>query len=153
MALDCFPPDPGKAVKALGFDFGTQRIGVAFGQSVSGSARPLCVLKARDGIPDWSAIAELIEKWQPDACVVGLPYNLDGSDSELLARSIKFGNRLHGRFGLPVYGMDERLSSTAAIEQVRAEGGGGKDTPIDHIAARIILENWLAELARQMPPA
>ncbi len=80
---------------------------------------------------------------------MGLPYNMDGSDSDLLNRAIKFGNRLHGRFHKPIYGMDERLSSQAAIEQVLEQQGHKADnTAIDHIAAQIILENWFSELQR-----
>jgi len=152
MSLPSFPSKPAsheQAISALSFDFGTQRIGVAHGQSISGSAEPVAVLKAKDGIPDWEQIAKLIEEWQPDVFVVGLPYNMDGTESELLRRAIKFGNRLNGRFNKPVYGMDERLSSKEAIEQVIDSPGNNKETAIDHIAAQIILENWFAELARQ----
>jgi len=123
---------------------------VAFGQSLSGTARTVCVLKANDGIPDWSKIEELIAEWQPTALVIGLPYNLDGSDSELLIRATKFAQRLHGRFGLPVYGMDERLSSHAAIEQIIEENEShAKTKHIDDVAAQIILQNWLQELSQQ----
>ena len=147
MSLDLFPSDRTSPIAALAFDYGTQRIGVAFGQSVSRTAQAVCVLKARDGIPDWDEIAKLIEDWNPDVFVVGLPYNLDGSDSELLKRANKFANRLNGRFSKPCYGMDERLSSKAAIEQVVEEKGGlGKNLAIDDIAAQIILQNWFNDL-------
>ena len=147
MSLDLFPSDRTSPIAALAFDYGTQRIGVAFGQSVSRTAQAVCVLKARDGIPDWDEIAKLIEDWNPDVFVVGLPYNLDGSDSELLKRANKFANRLNGRFNKPCYGMDERLSSKAAIEQVVEEKGGlGKNLAIDDIAAQIILQNWFNDL-------
>ncbi len=148
MTLPQFPTNKDTArgsLSALAFDFGTQRIGVAYGQSISGSAQAVTVLKARDGIPDWDQIAKLIAEWEPQVFVVGLPYNMDGSDSELLQRAIKFGNRLNGRFNKPVYGMDERLSSKAAIDQIFEMGDGNKDTAIDHIAAQIILENWFSE--------
>ena len=147
MTLESFPADDGKPVSALAFDYGTQRIGVAYGQSLSATAEPVTVLKARDGVPKWEQIAALIAEWQPDLFVVGLPYNLDGSDSELLKRANKFANRLNGRFHKPSYGMDERLSSKAAIEKVVDENGGAKKrAAIDDIAAQIILENWFAEL-------
>ncbi|KKK61015.1 hypothetical protein LCGC14_3018540, partial [marine sediment metagenome] len=64
----------------LAFDFGTRQIGVAVGQTLSGSANPLTVLKARDGIPDWTQIASLLEEWKPDRLLVGLPLNMDGSE-------------------------------------------------------------------------
>ena len=135
----------------MAIDYGTQRIGVAFGQSLSSTAEAVTVLKAKDGIPNWEQIGALIDRWQPDIFVVGLPYNLDGSESELLVRAIKFGNRLNGRFNKPCYGIDERLSSKAAIEQVVAQNSGTrKRAAIDDIAAQIILENWFTELNLQI---
>ncbi|HBJ90853.1 MAG: Holliday junction resolvase RuvX [OM182 bacterium] len=151
MALESFPSRTTKPLAALSFDFGTQSIGVAFGQSISGTARPVCVLKANDGIPDWEQVGSVIAEWSPDVLVIGLPYNLDGTESELLKRAIKFGNRLNGRFHKPCYGMDERLSSRAAIEQVMEESGSmTKTSGIDDIAAQIILENWFSEFKRQV---
>lgn len=151
MALESFPSRTTKPLAALSFDFGTQRIGVAFGQSISGTARPVCVLKANDGIPDWEQVGSVIAEWSPDVLVIGLPYNLDGTESELLRRAVKFGNRLNGRFHKPCYGMDERLSSRAAIEQVTEESGSmNKKSGIDDIAAQIILENWFSEFKRQV---
>lgn len=152
MSLQRFPPTTSGALSALGFDYGTQRIGVAYGQSVSGSARAVALLKARDGIPDWDEVAGLLAQWQPQVCVVGMPYMLDGSDSELLKRAEKFARRLHGRFGMPVYGMDERLSSHAARESLLALNSRRATDAIDDIAAQIILEDWLGELARQPRP-
>ena len=147
MILDSFPNN-NKPISALGFDYGTQRIGVAYGQSLTGTAQRVCVLKAKDGIPDWGQIEALISEWKPNLFVVGIPYNLDGSESELMARAIKFANRLNGRFHKPSYGMDERLSSVEAAEQVFEENRGAKKrASIDDIAARIILENWFSELA------
>lgn len=137
-------------LSALAFDYGTQRIGVAFGQSLTGTAKAIRVLKAKDGIPDWNEIKSLIDEWSPDVFVVGLPYNLDGSQSALLLRAVKFANRLNGRFNKPCYGMDERLSSHEAAEQVfKGNSGTKKRTAIDDIAAQIILQNWFAELSNQ----
>ena len=147
MILDSFPNN-NEPISALGFDYGTQRIGVAYGQSLTGTAQRVCVLKAKDGIPDWGQIEALISEWKPNFFVVGIPYNLDGSESELMVRAIKFANRLNGRFHKPSYGMDERLSSVEAAEQVFEENRGAKKrASIDDIAARIILENWFSELA------
>lgn len=133
----------------MAFDYGTQKIGVAFGQSLTGTAQPIAVLKANSGIPDWDAVAQLILKWQPEVFVVGLPYNMDGTESELMPRAIKFGNRLNGRFNLPCYGIDERLSTREAREHMDAQGNKStnarKRAAIDDVAARIILENWFAE--------
>jgi putative Holliday junction resolvase len=147
MILDSFPNN-NEPISALGFDYGTQRIGVAYGQSLTGTAQRVSVLKAKEGIPDWSQIETLISEWKPNLFVVGIPYNLDGSESELMVRAIKFANRLNGRFHKPSYGMDERLSSVEAAEQVFEENRGAKKrASIDDIAARIILENWFSELA------
>ena len=147
MILNSFPKND-EPISALGFDYGTQRIGVAFGQSLTGTAQPVCVLRARDGIPDWAEIESLIAEWKPNLFVVGLPYNLDGSESDLMVRAVKFANRLNGRFNKPSYGMDERLSSVAAAEQILEENRGSKKrAAIDDIAAQIILQNWFSELA------
>ena len=147
MIIHSFPNND-KPVSALGFDYGTQRIGVAFGQSLTGTAQRVCVLKARDGIPDWDQIEALIGEWKPNLFVVGIPYNLDGSESELMVRAIKFANRLNGRFHKPSYSMDERLSSVEAAELAVEENSGAKKrAAIDDMAAQIILENWFSELA------
>ena len=147
MILNSFPKND-EPISALGFDYGTQRIGVAFGQSLTGTAQPVCVLRARDGIPDWAEIESLIAEWRPNLFVVGLPYNLDGSESDLMVRAVKFANRLNGRFNKPSYGMDERLSSVEAAEQILEENRGSKKrAAIDDIAAQIILQNWFSELA------
>ena len=147
MIINQFPKQD--SVTALAFDYGTQRIGVAFGQSISGSAKAIGIVKAKDGIPNWDEIGQLLEEWKPDILVVGLPYNLDGSDSELLLRATKFGKRLNGRFGIPCYGMDERLSSKEAVDLMQRESGNSKKrAAIDDIAAQIILQNWFNEFSR-----
>ncbi|HEY5717466.1 MAG TPA: Holliday junction resolvase RuvX, partial [Motiliproteus sp.] len=78
----------------LAFDFGTTRIGVAVGQAITATASPLPWIKAKDGVPDWSQLERLVREWQPDALVVGLPLNMDGSLCEMSHRARKFANRL-----------------------------------------------------------
>ena len=124
----------------LGFDFGTRRIGVAVGQRITGTARALTTLSARDGQPDWTQVEQLIATWQPDALVIGLPLQLDGTHSEVTAAAERFARRLHGRFHLPVHMQDERLSSYAAEESME---GSRKRDDLDAAAARIILQDWL----------
>jgi putative Holliday junction resolvase len=124
----------------LGFDFGTQRIGVAVGQSITGTATALCTVNARNEQPDWARILELIDDWHPDALVVGLPQHADGSDSEITRTARKFAQQLEGRSRLPVHLMDERLSSHAARQ---LQDKAGSKAGIDAIAAMIILQNWL----------
>ncbi|MET0380217.1 MAG: Holliday junction resolvase RuvX [Spongiibacteraceae bacterium] len=135
----------------VAFDFGTSFIGVAVGQSITGTATPLPALKARDGIPDWAQIEKLIAEWKPQRLLIGLPLNMDGSESEMSARAKKFANRLHGRFGLPCELQDERLSSFEArgelLEQNRANKSAGKkfrERGVDSLSARLILESWFA---------
>lgn len=128
----------------LGFDFGVKRIGVAVGQELTRTARALETLTSPDGGPDWDGITRLIEQWQPDALVVGLPLNADGSDHEVTRLARRFGNRLKGRYNLPVFSIDERLSSVEA-ERLLAEQGRYNKEDVDKLAARIILESWLAQ--------
>ncbi|WP_241488341.1 Holliday junction resolvase RuvX, partial [Winslowiella iniecta] len=110
------------AMTMLSFDFGTKSIGVAVGQQLTGTARPLTAIKAQDGIPDWNLIERLLKEWQPDLVVVGLPLNMDGTEQPLTARARKFANRLHGRFGVPVELHDERLSTVEARADLFARG-------------------------------
>jgi putative Holliday junction resolvase len=129
----------------IAFDFGLRQIGVAVGNSLLGTTQPVAVMRARDGVPDWSEMAKLIEEWQPALLVVGDPLNMDGSPSELGERARKFGRRLHGRFGLPVEFVDERLSSHEAKTAARERGHRGdfRAQPVDSHAAELILQSWL----------
>lgn len=127
----------------LGFDFGTRRIGIAIGQELTGTARPLTTLASPDGGPDWRAISRLIEQWHPDALVVGIPYHMDGSEMELTHLASRFGNRLQGRYNLPVFTVDERLTSDEA-ERLLREGDRPLDKgAVDQVAAQLILQSWL----------
>ncbi len=136
-----------QTVTILAFDFGTRSIGAAVGQTLTGTADELAPLKAKDGIPNWDEIAKLIANWQPDTILVGLPLNMDGSESELGTRARKFANRIHGRFGLAVEMMDERLSTFSAKGEAMQRGhrGNYRDKPVDSIAARLILESFFEE--------
>ena len=91
--MEKFPLKKTREFSVMGFDFGTKRIGVAFGQTLTGTASALSPVTARDGIPDWQVLDKLMAEWQPDAFLVGLPYNMDDTESELLVRARKFGNR------------------------------------------------------------
>ncbi|WP_206403561.1 Holliday junction resolvase RuvX [Erwinia billingiae] len=128
----------------LAFDFGTKSIGVAIGQQLTGTARPLAALKAQDGTPDWNRIEALLKEWEPDRVVVGLPLNMDGTEQPLTARARKFANRIHGRFGVQVDLHDERLSTVEARAELFERGGFralGKGS-VDSLSAVIILESW-----------
>jgi len=128
----------------LAFDYGTKNIGIAVGQTITSSASSLAPLKAKDGVPNWENIEKIIQEWKPDLVLVGLPLNMDDTESELSARARKFANRLHGRFGVKVELVDERLTSFEAKGEIMNRGGSRdyKNNPIDSIAARLILESW-----------
>lgn len=125
----------------LGFDYGPRKIGIAVGQTVTGTASPLTTLRAVRERPDWDGIGELIQTWQPEALVVGLPFNMDDSEAEAAPGARRFARQLEGRFRLPVYLTDERLTSREASnrwgKQVR------RIEELDAFAAKLILETWL----------
>ncbi len=131
----------------IAFDFGLRQIGVAVGNAELGTSQPLAVQRAKDGQPDWDAVAALLREWQPDLLLVGDPLNMDGSESELCGLARRFGRRLHGRFGLPVERVDERLTSFEAkrTSAERGHGGDYKRAPVDSLAAQLILDTWLRE--------
>ncbi|MGL5290432.1 MAG: Holliday junction resolvase RuvX [Vibrionaceae bacterium] len=131
----------------LGFDYGTKSIGVAIGQTITGTARALSAIGARDGVPNWDTIAQLLRQWQPDLLVVGLPLDLHGGELETITpRARKFANRLHGRFNISVQLHDERLTTTEARAMLFEHGGyrALSKSNVDCQAAVIILESWLA---------
>lgn len=134
-----------KTQTIIAFDYGTRWIGCAAGQTLTGTATALPALRARDGIPDWEEVGKLLEEWKPAAVIVGLPLNMDDSESELSARARKFGNRIHGRFGLPVEHWDERLSSFEAKGEIMENRHSKqfKREGVDSLSAQLILESWL----------
>ncbi len=131
----------------LAFDFGTSRIGIAVGQAITGTASPLSPIAAKDGVPEWRKIEALIDEWRPEAFVVGLPLNMDGSLCDMSFRARKFANRLSSRFQCPSYLMDERLTSHEAKGIHLAKGGRAdfKAHSVDGLAAQLILESWFRE--------
>ncbi len=131
----------------MAFDFGKKRIGVAIGQTVTHTARPLVTLNAKDGIPDWQTITPLINKWRPDAMVVGIPLNMDGTEQPITASARSFANALKEQYNLPVFEMDERLTTKDARERIFSEGGykALQEGQVDQVAAQLILQNWFAE--------
>jgi len=129
----------------MGFDFGRLRIGVAVGEGITGSARPLRTLPVRRQRPDWDAIGRLIAEWRPDLLVVGVPRHADGTASAVTEAALRFGRQLHGRFRLPVTTIDERLSSWEAEQrqfEAAATNRRKSDTALDAEAAAVILESW-----------
>jgi putative Holliday junction resolvase len=129
----------------LGFDFGLRRIGVAVAKTMLDTATALDTLSAQNGAPDWEHIQQLIQQWQADAFIVGVPYAMSGEEHDLTRRARKFGNQLHGRFGLPVFWVDERLTSAEAERMLSPpmRRDPKQKGEIDKLAAKIILETWL----------
>ena len=122
----------------LAFDFGLKRTGVASGNRLTRTATPQPTITA-PGDARFAPIAERIQKWQPDALVVGVPFHPDGAPHENTARAQKFARQLRGRFGLEVFEVDERYSTT------EAHALGAQDA--DAASACIILEQFLRSLA------
>lgn len=131
----------------IGFDFGLKRIGVAIGQTITKTARPLDTIYAKSGEPNWQAISKLIEKWQPDALIVGIPLNMDGTLQTITTDALTFSKTLRERYHLEVYEVDERLTTKDARERLFKEGGyqSLQDGQVDRVAAQLILQNWFAE--------
>ena len=132
----------------LAFDFGLRRIGVAVGQSITGSASPLGVVANRETGVDHDAIAALIREWRPGLLVVGMPAHSDGSPSEMQAPVEAFIEEL-ARYELPVETVDERYTSVEAervLKEARAGGSRGRISKedIDSAAAVFIAERYLA---------
>lgn len=134
-----------KNATTIAFDYGTKSIGIAVGQSITGTASPLAALKAVDGIPNWQYIADILAEWQPDNLLIGLPLNMDGSEQEITQRARKFANRLHERFGKITHTHDERLSTVDAKARLFELGGFKKLTKekVDSVSACLIYESWI----------
>jgi putative Holliday junction resolvase len=123
----------------FGFDFGIKRIGIAMGNTLTGQAQPLAVIKDIDNAARFQKIGALIAEWGPARLVVGEPRHPDGAEHEMTLRCRRFANQLHGRFGLPVELVDERYSS-AVIQAKRGE-------VIDAKSAAIILQQYFDDHA------
>jgi putative Holliday junction resolvase len=137
-------PGAGAAVPAaqasfLAFDYGLKRTGVAVGNRLTRSATPQPPIRA-EGDARWPPIASRLAEWQPDALVVGVPFHPDGAAHETTARARRFARQQRARFGLPVYEVDERYSTT------EAHAAGARGDQADGVAAAIILEQFLRSL-------
>mgnify|MGYP001462018949 FL=1 len=131
---------------ALGFDYGLSRIGVATGQTLTQTASPLTALPAQNGTPQWETVEQLLVEWKPDVVIIGLPLHQDGTMSDMAARAKKFGQRIHGRFGVRVAFIDEYESTHEAREHLNYSGkASDQDGKLDATAASIILARWLGE--------
>jgi putative Holliday junction resolvase len=131
----------------LAFDFGTRRIGVAVGNTLTRAARPLATISAERTDARFAAIGALIKEWQPNVLVVGLPVHADGAPHAMTERAQRFGRQLHALFRLPVELADERWTTQMAQSMLDASGTGGRRAKAvrDQVAAQLILEGWLSE--------
>jgi putative Holliday junction resolvase len=130
-----------KALTLLSFDYGTRRVGVAVGNSMTQSGQALKTISAPSSDALFQEIESLLKEWQPDQIVVGRPVHPDGASHEMTAKAVRFGNQLHGRFHLPVHWVDERYTSAVL------EGNPEMHDNLDAHSAVLILEQYFAEQA------
>ena len=132
----------------LSFDYGLRRIGVAVGNTLTGTADALATVAANAGTPDWRAVDRLVAEWRPAAIVAGVPYNA-GGDGRLAAAALRFADELGSRYGIEVHRVDERLTSREAEDSLRelrrsgAKTKRGRRGEVDREAARVLLLQWL----------
>ena len=141
-------PESKKHQTIMAFDYGLRQIGVAYGQTLTATGEGIGIIKASDGVPNWDDIAAMLNEWKPNLLLVGLPLNMDGSESELSRLARKFARRLQGRFNLEALMVDERLTSQDAKSSLKdadyvGENGKIDLTKVDHFAAALILQSWL----------
>ena len=128
-------------MQILAFDFGTQYIGVAVGQTLTNTSSPLVVLKVdREEKEIWDSISDLIEEWKPDQILIGKPLNMDGTDSEMMKKIDPFFKKIKKITNIPCELVDERLTSFEAKQLMQVDS---KDDRIDDLAAKIFLDNWI----------
>jgi putative holliday junction resolvase len=139
-----FPPQ-----QFLAFDFGTRRVGVASGNTLLRQAAPLKTLAAK-GDAHFVAIAQLIQEWQPQALVVGVPFHPDGAAHDNTQRARRFARQLQGRFGLTVHEVDERYTTTEALAEGAADAATGTRADVDARSAAIILDQFFRSLTTDM---
>ena len=128
----------------IAFDFGTQKTGMAVGSSLIESATPLALFPMKDGIPNWDMLLKIVKQHQPNLFLVGLPLNMDDSESELSTRARKFARRLRHQTNIETLMVDERLTTREArdeLEQYQSQGRA-KKLAADSIAAALFIESW-----------
>jgi putative holliday junction resolvase len=142
---------------AFGLDYGERRIGVAVGDTLTRGARPLGVVPATRGRPDWPVLERYLRDWQPRVLVVGVPLNMDDSPGRLTEAALGFAAELRARYGLKVVTLDERLSSREAADLLRRQRASGarvrrvRSADVDPVAACVLLEQWLHGRAAARP--
>lgn len=137
----------------MAFDFGTQKMGIAIGQSSIESANPLPLFVMKDGIPDWNQLLKIVKEWQPNLFLIGLPLNMDDSESELSARARKFARRLRHQTNIETWMVDERLTTREARETLGfyQDQGRAKRLSADSFAAALLIQSWYRDPAGITP--
>ena len=146
-------PDVNAPNTIMAFDFGTQKMGMAVGQSLIESANPLPLFPMKDGIPNWDELLKIVKSHQPGLFLVGLPLNMDDSESELSTRARKFARRLRHQTNIETLMVDERLTTREARDELghyQAQGRG-KKLSADSIAAALLIESWYRHPAGMQP--
>ena len=144
-------PESDRPKLVLAFDFGLRRIGVACGDTLSRNASALDTVPAGPTGPRWELIAAMLRDWQPDMAVVGLPYNVDGSENDMTGAARSFAAELARRFGIEVVMVDERYSSLEAAARLQTARESGlrrrrvAKSDVDAAAACVILKRWFTE--------
>ena len=128
-------------ITVMAFDYGTRRVGVAVGNSVSKSGQALKMIAAQNSDAMFGEIEDLLKEWQPDRLIVGVPVYPDGTEHEMTAKARRFGNQLNGRFQLPIEWVDERYTSVVLEDDPRMQDN------LDAHSAALILEQYFAESA------
>lgn len=138
----------------MAFDFGTQKFGIAVGQKMIESVNPLPLFPVRDGIPDWDKLLNIVQQWQPDLFLIGLPLNMDDTESDLSLRARKFARRLRHQTNIPTYMIDERLSTREARQQLQYYQAQGQKKRVnaDSLVASILIETWYYDPSQVIEP-
>jgi len=133
----------------LGFDYGSKNTGVAVGQSLTGTASELAVIRFGETRQSeqiqWQQLKQLVQEWKPATLVVGWPLNMDGTESIFCQEVKRFVEKLKQQTGCTVQLMDERLTSREAKMQSKSHDRNYKNDPVDSYAAKLMLESWLRE--------
>jgi len=139
---------PASPATVLAFDFGTRRIGVAVGNTVTRTARALTTVSGSTGHARLEAIRELVDEWQPQRLVVGVPLHADGTPHAMTMRAQRFARELAARFGIDVALADERHTTELAQSALDEAGAGRKGRAVrDALAAQLILQGYLDDAA------
>ena len=137
-----------EVMTVLGFDYGSKKIGIAVGQTITKTASGVETLQNINNKPDWDKIKNIIADWQPQALLIGIPYNMDDTEQPLTIAAKKFSRQLENSFKLPIYLVDERLSTRESWHRLKEHSANQsykkKREKIDQVSATLIIETWFS---------